>query len=126
MNPSIELSMVKANSASIFVIEHASDNFGHASVTASPSKASTSSKGRRSRRRSRLARFSVTRTAHDVKSAEQQQAFIVRQYFAICGPQQNGAQFRRGFLDSHRANSDGEVRQRAFRRDGIKVAFDRT
>ena len=31
-----------------------------------------------------------------MKPAEQQQAFIVRQYFAIGGSQQNGAQFWRG------------------------------
>ena len=61
-----------------------------------------------------------------MKPAEQQQAFIVRQYFAIGGSQQNGAQFWRGFLDSHRANPDGEVRQLWFCRDGMKVVFDRT
>ena len=58
--------------------------------------------------------------------AEQQQAFIVRQCLAIRGPQQNGAQFRRGLLDSGRAHSDGEIRQLRLRRDGVKVAFDRT
>jgi len=61
-----------------------------------------------------------------VKPAEQQQAFIVRQYLAIRGSQQNGAQFRRGLLDSRRAHSDGKIRQLRLRRDGVKVVFDRT
>lgn len=61
-----------------------------------------------------------------MEPAEQQQAFIIRQYFAVRGPQQNGAQFRSGFLDSQCAHSDGEVRQLWLRRDGMKVVFDRT
>ena len=55
-----------------------------------------------------------------MKPAEQQQAFIIRQYFAVRGPQQNGAQFRSGFLDSQCAHSDGEIRQLPFRRDDMK------
>jgi hypothetical protein len=54
---------------------------------------------------------SSARTAQNVKSAEQQQAFVVRQFLAIRSPQQNGARFRRGVLDSQCAHSDGEVRQ---------------
>jgi hypothetical protein len=61
-----------------------------------------------------------------MKSTEQQQAFVVRQYLAIRGPQQDGTQFRRGLLESQRAHSDSEVRQLSFRRNGIKVVFDRT
>ena len=74
----------------------------------------------------RLARFSVTRSAQDVKSAEQQQAFIIRQFLAFRSPQQDAAQCRRGFLDSQRAHPDSEGRQLLFRCDGLKVIFDRT
>jgi hypothetical protein len=74
----------------------------------------------------RLAGFPITRCAEDMNPAEQQQAFIVRQFLAIRSPQQDGAQFRRGFLDSQCAHSDSEVRQLPFRRDGMKVVFDRS
>jgi hypothetical protein len=52
MNPSIEPSMIKANSASISSSNTPVAILAKLSVTASPSRASTSSKGRRSRRRS--------------------------------------------------------------------------
>jgi hypothetical protein len=62
----------------------------------------------------------------DLIGGAAQQAFIVRQFLAIRSPQQNGAQFRRGFLDSDRANSNSEIRQLSSRRYGVKVIFDRT
>jgi hypothetical protein len=61
-----------------------------------------------------------------VKPAEQQQAVFIRQWFAIGSPQQNGTQSGGRFFDSQRAHSNRQIRQFPFRRDGVKVVFDRT
>ena len=82
------------------VIEHASDNFGQVFSDGIAEQGVDLIEGPAQQAQQRLVGFPVTRTAQDVKPAEQQQAFIVGQFPAIRGPQQNGAQFRRGFLDS--------------------------
>ncbi len=89
------------------IIEHASDDFGQAFSDGIAEQVVEFFLGPAQQAQERLAGFLVTRTAQDMKPAEQQQAFVVRQYLAIRSPQQNGAQFRRGLLDSRRAHSDG-------------------
>jgi hypothetical protein len=88
------------------VIEHTGDNFGHAFSDGIAEQGVDLIQRPAQQTQERLAGLSVTRTAQDMNPAEQQQAFIVRQCLAIRGPQQNGAQFRRGFLDSQCAHSD--------------------
>src|SRR5690349_3391265 len=93
MNPSIELSIIRANSASV-AIEYAGDDLCHAFGNGIAEQIVQVLKGKAQQAQKRLASLAVARSAQDMDPAEQQQAFIIRQDRAVRCLLQQGPQFQ--------------------------------
>jgi len=107
MNPSIELSIIRANSASVSPSNTPATIFAMLFGNGIAEQIVQVLKGKAQRAQNRPASLAVARSARDMDPTEQQQAFVIRQRSCrpLTGPA--GTQFRRGVLDSQRANSDG-------------------